>query len=64
MKLVPYDHDISKEEFDGLFISNGPGNPELAVAAINNVKKVRYFKDTRGNPLSTVRISVLVTFNQ
>ena len=25
---VPYDHDLSKEEYDGLFISNGPGDPK------------------------------------
>ena len=25
---VPWDHDISKEEYDGLFISNGPGDPK------------------------------------
>ncbi len=24
---VPWDHDISKESYDGLFISNGPGDP-------------------------------------
>jgi len=26
---VPYDYDYSEEEFDGLFLSNGPGNPGL-----------------------------------
>jgi len=41
VKLVPFNHDISEEEFDGLFISNGPGDPMMAEAAINNVKKVR-----------------------
>jgi carbamoyl-phosphate synthase (ammonia) len=40
VKLVPFDHDISKEEYDGLFISNGPGDPVMAEIAINNVKKV------------------------
>ena len=29
VKLVPWDHDITKESFDGLFLSNGPGNPEV-----------------------------------
>ncbi|OLP85244.1 Protein URA2 [Symbiodinium microadriaticum] len=28
LKVVPWDYDFSKEEFDGLFISNGPGDPE------------------------------------
>ena len=40
MKLVPWDHDISKENFDGLFLSNGPGDPALASDAIRNLRKV------------------------
>ncbi len=40
MKLVPWDHDISKEEYDGLFISNGPGDPSLAQEAVLNLRKV------------------------
>ena len=36
---VPYDHNISDEDYDGLFISNGPGDPELCVPTINNLKK-------------------------
>lgn len=31
---VPWDHDISKEEYDGLFISNGPGDPKQCKATI------------------------------
>lgn len=38
--LVPWDWDVSKEEFDGLFISNGPGDPEICVKTINSIKKV------------------------
>jgi carbamoyl-phosphate synthase small subunit len=34
---VPYDHDISKEEYDGLFISNGPGDPKQCRATINSL---------------------------
>ena len=40
MKLVPWNHDICNEQFDGLFISNGPGDPSLADAAVQNIKKV------------------------
>jgi carbamoyl-phosphate synthase small subunit len=36
---VPWDHDISKEEFDGLFISNGPGDPKKCVATIETLSK-------------------------
>ena len=40
MKLVPGNHDISQEEYDGLFISNGPGDPSLAQDAVLNLRKV------------------------
>ncbi|MBC35899.1 MAG: carbamoyl phosphate synthase small subunit [Bacteroidetes bacterium] len=36
---VPWDYDYSKEEFDGLFISNGPGNPELCTTTIENLQE-------------------------
>ena len=36
---VPWDYDFTQEEYDGLFISNGPGNPELCDATIENLKK-------------------------
>lgn len=29
LKIVPYDYDYVNEDFDGVFISNGPGNPHL-----------------------------------
>jgi len=32
---VPWDHDIAKEEYDGLFISNGPGDPKQCAATIS-----------------------------
>jgi len=35
---VPWDYNYSNEEYDGLFISNGPGNPESCTATINNLK--------------------------
>ncbi len=35
---VPWDYDYSKEDFDGLFISNGPGDPEYCTVTINNLK--------------------------
>jgi carbamoylphosphate synthase small subunit len=36
---VPFDYDISKESYDGLFISNGPGDPEMCVSTINTMKE-------------------------
>ena len=36
---VPFNHDLEKEEFDGLFISNGPGDPKQCQATIDNLSK-------------------------
>ena len=36
---VPYDYDIHQEEYDGLFISNGPGDPKRCEATISNLSK-------------------------
>jgi len=36
---VPWDYDFNEEEYDALFISNGPGDPTHCVATIENVKK-------------------------
>lgn len=35
---VPYDHDISSESFDGLMVSNGPGDPTMYKAAIKQIR--------------------------
>jgi carbamoyl-phosphate synthase small subunit len=36
---VPWDYDYSNEEYDGLFISNGPGDPAICAPAIEQIKK-------------------------
>ncbi|CCW64988.1 unnamed protein product [Phytomonas sp. EM1] len=36
--VVPHDWDITTEVYDGLFISNGPGNPQLCTATIRSVR--------------------------
>ncbi|XP_026231385.1 carbamoyl-phosphate synthase [ammonia], mitochondrial [Anabas testudineus] len=38
--LVPWDQDLLSLDYDGLFISNGPGDPSLAKTLIENVQKV------------------------
>lgn len=40
MHLVPWDYDFTKEHFDGLFISNGPGDPAMVHTTINNISQV------------------------
>lgn len=37
--LVPWDYDFNTLNYDGLFISNGPGNPDLAQATVENLRK-------------------------
>lgn len=37
---VPWDYDFSKEEYDGLVISNGPGDPTFCETTVQNIKKV------------------------
>jgi carbamoyl-phosphate synthase small subunit len=36
---VPWDFDITRIEYDGLFISNGPGDPKMCTKTINNLSK-------------------------
>eukprot|EP00929_Paragymnodinium_shiwhaense_P027828 TRINITY_DN1624_c0_g1_i1.p1 TRINITY_DN1624_c0_g1~~TRINITY_DN1624_c0_g1_i1.p1 ORF type:complete len:1596 (-),score=444.53 TRINITY_DN1624_c0_g1_i1:125-4912(-) len=40
LTVVPWDYDFSNEEFDGLFLSNGPGNPQQCAVTIENLRKV------------------------
>ena len=36
---VPWDYDYHKEEFDGLFLTNGPGDPKMCSVTIRNIKR-------------------------
>ena len=36
---VPWNYDFNNMEYDGLFISNGPGNPDFATETVENIKK-------------------------
>ena len=36
---VPWNYDFNELEFDGLFISNGPGDPDTCDAAVQNIRK-------------------------
>ncbi|KAJ2369900.1 Carbamoyl-phosphate synthase, partial [Coemansia sp. RSA 2611] len=37
--VVPWDHDFLAEDMDGLFLSNGPGDPTTITTTIERVKK-------------------------
>lgn len=36
---VPWNFDFTSIEYDGLFISNGPGNPDMAEETVVNIRK-------------------------
>ena len=37
---VPWDYDFTKEDYDGVFISNGPGDPAMCSATVGHIKSV------------------------
>ena len=37
--MVPWDYDFTTIPYDGLFISNGPGNPDMAAKTVENIRK-------------------------
>ena len=37
IKRVPADYDFKKEEYDGIFVSNGPGDPAMNKTLIENI---------------------------
>eukprot|EP01061_Rhynchopus_euleeides_P012734 TRINITY_DN2242_c0_g1_i2.p1 TRINITY_DN2242_c0_g1~~TRINITY_DN2242_c0_g1_i2.p1 ORF type:complete len:1512 (+),score=747.08 TRINITY_DN2242_c0_g1_i2:591-4538(+) len=39
LKVVPWDYDFSTEECDGIFLSNGPGDPEMMDITVDTIKK-------------------------
>ena len=36
---VPWDYDFNQEDYDGLFLSNGPGDPTACGKTIENIRK-------------------------
>jgi carbamoyl-phosphate synthase small subunit len=51
---VPWDYDFSKEKFDGILISNGPGDPARCTKTIENIRKA--FKS--GKPILGICLGV------
>ena len=39
----PWDYDFNGLKFDGLFISNGPGDPDTCYAAVRNIRRATGF---------------------
>ncbi|XP_061481947.1 CAD protein [Rhineura floridana] len=38
--VVPWDHPLDSAEFDGLFVSNGPGDPQACQVTVANLRRV------------------------
>lgn len=38
--VVPWNHKLNANDYDGLFLSNGPGDPKMCKATISNIKAV------------------------
>ncbi len=36
---VPWDYDFTQMEYDGVMLSNGPGDPQMAGASVENIRK-------------------------
>ncbi len=39
VKVVPWDYDFNNEDYDGLFISNGPGDPAMCEITTSHLRK-------------------------
>lgn len=46
LKVVPWDYDFTQEQYDGLFISNGPGDPSVLTDLCNRLAQVIQAKKT------------------
>ncbi|NXA17686.1 CPSM synthase, partial [Ibidorhyncha struthersii] len=57
--LVPWDHDFTSMDYDGLIISGGPGDPMKAQEVIQNVRKV--LESNRPEPLFGISMGNLIT---
>lgn len=40
VEVVPWNYKLDDFKYDGLFLSNGPGNPEICEEVIENLKKI------------------------
>uniref|UniRef100_A0A8C2API7 Multifunctional protein CAD n=1 Tax=Cyprinus carpio TaxID=7962 RepID=A0A8C2API7_CYPCA len=45
--VIPWDYPLDSNDLDGLFISNGPGNPEYCKETVENIRKVACVEDPK-----------------
>ena len=46
-KVVPWDYDFTNDSYDGLFITNGPGDPTMCVPTIAHIRAAYKRQPTR-----------------
>ena len=46
---VPWDYDFNQLEFDGLFLANGPGDPEQCVVTVRHIRTFLENETAKGN---------------
>jgi len=44
--VVPWDYDFTQDDFDGLFLSNGPGDPTQCAKTVEHVKYIMKHRPT------------------
>ncbi len=42
---VPWDHDLSEERYDGVVLSNGPGDPEMASVVVKTIERLLEYSE-------------------
>ncbi|XP_061463660.1 carbamoyl-phosphate synthase [ammonia], mitochondrial isoform X3 [Rhineura floridana] len=57
--LVPWNHDFTRMDYDGLLVSGGPGDPTQAQELIVNVRKI--LENDRQEPLFGISSGNLIT---
>ncbi|XP_022107145.1 CAD protein-like isoform X3 [Acanthaster planci] len=40
IEVVPWNHLLNSQDYDGLFLSNGPGNPEMCLESIQHIRRI------------------------
>lgn len=61
VKRVPYDYDYTNEDYDGVFISNGPGDPTVCAETVKILQKaLKQGKPTFGICLGTQLMALAV----
>ncbi len=47
---VPWNYDFNTLEFDGLFLSNGPGDPDTCMEAVEHIRQFMALEESKQDP--------------